>query len=208
MKLLVIVVAEKWVNGLVLPAVSRPTARRTATISCPGGWLISACAEPSYSGAGGIPTPWHCYHCAGNSATGQGAKEATAKWLGPGSKTPVCHRAAKRAAMLGVRSAQPIAASGHPILRESALPRKRPSATPMQQVVMVESRMGAVTWAIRRRSVSHPRSSNRTCRSPASGSPTGFTVRHTASKPTARGFDTVSHSPSPLDTAVSDGACL
>ena len=35
-KLLVIVVAEKWVNGLVLPAVSRPTARRTATISCPG----------------------------------------------------------------------------------------------------------------------------------------------------------------------------
>jgi hypothetical protein len=32
----VIVVAEKWVNGLVLPAVSRPTARRTATISCPG----------------------------------------------------------------------------------------------------------------------------------------------------------------------------
>src|SRR6266496_1782482 len=39
--------------------------------------------------------------------------------------------------------------------------------------------MGAVAWAIRQRSVSHPRSSNRTCRSPASGSPTGFTVRHT-----------------------------
>ena len=36
MKLRLIVVAEKWVNGLVLPAVSRPTARRTATISCPG----------------------------------------------------------------------------------------------------------------------------------------------------------------------------
>ena len=28
----------------------------------------------------------------------------------------------------------------------------------------VESRMGAVAWAIRQRSVSHPRSSNRTCR--------------------------------------------
>jgi hypothetical protein len=39
--------------------------------------------------------------------------------------------------------------------------------------------MGAVAWAIRQRSVSHPRSSNRTCRSPASGSPTGFTVRYT-----------------------------
>jgi len=32
-----------------------------------------------------------------------------------------------------------------------------------------------------KRPVSHPRSSNRTCRSPASGSPTGFIVRHTAS---------------------------
>src|SRR5262249_22026401 len=39
--------------------------------------------------------------------------------------------------------------------------------------------MGALAWAMRQRSVSHPRSSNRTCRSPASGSPTGFTVRHT-----------------------------
>src|SRR6202051_4168204 len=44
----------------------------------------------------------------------------------------------------------------------------------------VESRMGAVAWAIRQRSVSHPRSSNRTCPIKASGSPTGFTVRHTA----------------------------
>ena len=43
----------------------------------------------------------------------------------------------------------------------------------------VESRMGAVAWAMRQHAVSHPRSSNRTCRSPASGSPTGFTVRHT-----------------------------
>src|SRR5450759_5370391 len=48
--------------------------------------------------------------------------------------------------------------------------------------------MGAVAWAIRQRSVSHPRSSNRTCRSPASGSPTGFTARYTESKLTARGF--------------------
>src|SRR6267142_722260 len=56
---------------------------------------------------------------------------------------------------------------------------------------MVESRMGAVAWAIRQRSVSHPRSSNRTCPIKASGSPTGFTVRHTGSKPTARGFCTV-----------------
>jgi hypothetical protein len=40
--------------------------------------------------------------------------------------------------------------------------------------------MGAVAWAMRQRSVSHPRSSNRTCRFPASGSPTGFTVRHAA----------------------------
>jgi hypothetical protein len=32
---------------------------------------------------------------------------------------------------------------------------------------------------MRQRSVSHPRSSNRTCRSPASGSPTGFIERHT-----------------------------
>jgi uncharacterized protein YjiS (DUF1127 family) len=32
---------------------------------------------------------------------------------------------------------------------------------------------------MRQHSVSHPRSSNRTCRFPASGSPTGFTVRHT-----------------------------
>ncbi len=44
---------------------------------------------------------------------------------------------------------------------------------------LVESRMGAVAWAMRQRSVSHPRSSNRTCGFPASGSPTGFVVRHT-----------------------------
>src|SRR5674536_310756 len=73
---------------------------------------------------------------------------------------------------------------------------------------MVESRMGAVAWAIRQRSVSHPRSSNRTCPIKASGSPTGFTVRHTESKLTARGFGAVSNSPSPLDTAISGGSCL
>ena len=56
---------------------------------------------------------------------------------------------------------------------------------------LVESRMGAVAWAIRQRSVSHPRSSNRTSRFPASGFPTGFTARHTESKLTARGFGTV-----------------
>ena len=54
--------------------------------------------------------------------------------------------------------------------------------TPTRRVrcdAMVESRMGAVAWAMRQRSVSHPRSSNRTCGFPASGSPTGFVLRHT-----------------------------
>ena len=36
-----------------------------------------------------------------------------------------------------------------------------------------------MAWATRHRSVSPPRSSNRTCGFPASGSPTGFTARHT-----------------------------
>src|SRR5712692_9371540 len=67
--------------------------------------------------------------------------------------------------------------------------------------------MGAVAWAIRQRSVSHPRSSNRTCPIKASGSPTGFTERHTGSEPTARGVCAVGNSPSSLDTATSDGAC-
>ena len=43
----------------------------------------------------------------------------------------------------------------------------------------VESRKGAVAWAIRHHSVSLPRSSNRTCRFPASGFPTGFFLMHT-----------------------------
>src|SRR3954464_14185778 len=38
----------------------------------------------------------------------------------------------------------------------------------------VESRTGAVAWAIRHHPVSRPRSSNRTCGFPASGFPTGF----------------------------------
>jgi hypothetical protein len=37
-----------------------------------------------------------------------------------------------------------------------------------------------VAWAMRQRSVSRPRSSNRTCGFPASGFPTGFSPRHTA----------------------------
>ena len=39
---------------------------------------------------------------------------------------------------------------------------------------------GRGTWALRQRSVSRPRSSNRTCGFPASGFPTGFIARHTA----------------------------
>jgi hypothetical protein len=50
----------------------------------------------------------------------------------------------------------------------------------------VESRKSAVAWAMRQRSVSLPRSSNRTCRFPASGFPTGFIMRHTASVQHAR----------------------
>ena len=50
----------------------------------------------------------------------------------------------------------------------------------------VESRKSAVAWAMRQRSVSLPRSSNRTCRFPASGFPTGFIVRHTAAVQHAR----------------------
>src|ERR1700692_2828541 len=48
---------------------------------------------------------------------------------------------------------------------------------------------------------------NRTSRFPASGFPTGFTAGYRESKRTARGFGTVSNSPSPLDTAISGGAC-
>ena len=51
---------------------------------------------------------------------------------------------------------------------------------------VVESRRGAVTWAVRQRPVSSPRSSNRTCRFPASGFPTDFIVKHTAAAQYAR----------------------
>ena len=57
----------------------------------------------------------------------------------------------------------------------------------------LESRMGAVAWAIRQRSVFHPRSSNRTCPIKASGSPTGFTVRHAAGLLGAGVRDAVDH---------------
>ena len=50
----------------------------------------------------------------------------------------------------------------------------------------VESRTGAVAWAMRQHPVSRPRSSNRTCGLPASGFPTGFTARHTAAAQDAR----------------------
>src|SRR5882762_9278947 len=91
---------------------------------------------------------------------------------------------------------------------ESGVLQKRKSSEHSATSESVESRMGAEASAIRQRPVSHPRSSNRTCPIKASGSPTGFTVGPTGSKQTARGFGTVSDSPSPLDTAVSDGACL
>ena len=81
--------------------------------------------------------------------------------------------------------------------REQLLPSKVPSTDEQDQLspdrhirlathgrssagIGNSSRMGAVARAIWQRSVSHPRSSNRTCRSTASGSPTGFTARHTA----------------------------
>ena len=51
---------------------------------------------------------------------------------------------------------------------------------------MVESRMGTVVSG--QRPVSHPRSSNRTCRFPASGSPAGFTARH-ATGPLGAGLE-------------------
>ena len=59
------------------------------------------------------------------------------------------------------------------------LPPSADMPAALASAALVESRMGAVAWAMRQRSVSHPRSSNRTCGFPASGSPTGFVVRHT-----------------------------
>jgi hypothetical protein len=65
--------------------------------------------------------------------------------------------------------------------------------------------MGAVAWAMRQRSVSHPRSSNRTCGFPASGSPTGFTVRHTEEITNRKRHLRGVFLPSPNDTAFSEG---
>src|ERR1700737_3229862 len=56
-------------------------------------------------------------------------------------------------------------------------PRKRTSRGQVDMSVKVESRMGAVAWAIRQRSVSHPRSSNRTCPIKASGLYGAFFVK-------------------------------
>ena len=65
-----------------------------------------------------------------------------------------------------------------------------------------------MAWAIWQHSVSCPRSSNRTCRFPASGFPTSFIVRHTEKssgrkRPLRGGFP-----PSPYDTAFSEGPGL
>src|SRR5262245_21997114 len=65
--------------------------------------------------------------------------------------------------------------------------------------------MGAVAWAMRQRSVSHPRSSNRTCGFPASGSPTGFAVRHTEKITDRKRHLRGVFLPSPHDTAFSEG---
>jgi hypothetical protein len=70
----------------------------------------------------------------------------------------------------------------------------------------VESRVSAVAGAMWHRVVSHPRSSNRTCRSPASGSPTGFTERPTEKKTGAASVvGAAGFPPSSFDTAFSEG---
>ena len=56
--------------------------------------------------------------------------------------------------------------------RSPLYPSQPTLADILRRAPSVESRMGAVAWAMRQRSVSHPRSSNRTCRFPASGSRT------------------------------------
>src|SRR5207302_289079 len=56
------------------------------------------------------------------------------------------------------------------------------AVTEALQTGYVESRKGAVAWAMRQRSVSLPRSSNRTGGFPASGFPIGFTMEHTDKK--------------------------
>ena len=72
---------------------------------------------------------------------------------------------------------------GHPARQRTPIAR-RPACRLMP--AMVESRMGTVVSG--QRPVSHPRSSNRTCRFPASGSPAGFTARH-ATGPLGAGLE-------------------
>ena len=62
------------------------------------------------------------------------------------------------------------------------------------------SRMGAVAWAIRQRSVSRPRSSNRTGPIKASGSQTGFTVMQRAGR--LRGRQSRRSRPCPMAEVV------
>ena len=63
-----------------------------------------------------------------------------------------------------------------------------------------------MAWAMRQRSVSRPRSSNRTCGFPASGFPTGFIARPAAAAAGADGFFLETH-PRPA-AAPSDGATM
>jgi hypothetical protein len=97
---------------------------------------------------------------------------------------PTCirdHEEARVAKIMRRLAAQQMGTRCHSTLLPGcpACPRKRTSRGHAERSGKAESRMGAVAWAIRQRSVSHPRSSNRTCGFPASGSPTGFIVRHT-----------------------------
>ncbi len=64
-----------------------------------------------------------------------------------------------------------------------------------------------MAWAVRHHSVSPPRSSNRTCGFPASGSPTGFTARPTADgqvRLVARDDTVARQQPSPCGRAPSE----
>ena len=80
------------------------------------------------------------------------------------------------------------------------------AAPPAQRARRVEERRGGLRGA--NRSVSPPRSSNRTCRFAASGSPTGFTAQHTELRPAASGIVCGRPAaPSPRGTAHSNGSC-
>ena len=81
-----------------------------------------------------------------------------------------------------------------------AIDAPRPSRKILPQVAPscyfgVESRRGAVAWAMRHRPVSPPRSSNRTGRFPASGFPTGFIARLTVAAQCARVEDAARPTP-------------